>query len=125
MTKNNLKRTLIAISPFKMHPMCGLAYVSSYQTYFYQLLGLDTSDSFRISCRSQALAVSGTIASLFIFDRFGRRFVILNGMINLSILNVLIVALGIRKEHSDVTASAAFMTMYNFSIPSALGQLLT
>lgn len=119
--KKNLKRTLIAIAPFIMQPMCGLAYVSSYQTYFYQLLGFGTSDSFRISCGAQALSVSGTIASLFIIDRFGRRFVILNGMINLSILNVLTAALGIRKEHSYVTASAAFMTMYNFFYNIGIG----
>lgn len=122
--KNNLKRTLIAIFPFVMQPMSGLAYVASYQTYYYQLLGFDTLESFQISCGAQALSVSGTIVSLFIVDRFGRRFVTLYGMISLSILNILTAALGLRRtEHSYVTASAAFMTMYNFFYNSGIGPI--
>lgn len=121
--KKNSKRTLIAIAPFIMQPMCGLAYVASYQTYYYQLLGFDTLKSFQISCGAQSLSVSGTIVSLFFVDRLGRRFVTLYGMISLSILNVLTAALGLKKQHSYITASAAFMTMYNFFYNSGIGPI--
>jgi len=122
-TKSNYKRTLIAIFPFIMQPMCGLAYVASYQTYYYQLLGFSTLKSFQISCGAQTLSVSGTIVSLFIVDRLGRRFVALYAMISLSILNVLTAALGIKKEYSFLQASAAFMTMYNFFYNSGIGPI--
>lgn len=121
--KQNLKRTIAATSPFLMQPMSGLAYVGSYQTYYYQLSGFDTQKSFQVSCGGQALSVSGTIASFFMVDRFGRRFVILYGVISLGILNALTAGLGLRKEQSYLTASSAFLTMYNFFYNSSLGPI--
>lgn len=121
--KKNLKRTFIAISPFIMQPMSGLAYVASYQTYFYQLAGFDTQKSFQISCGAQALSVSGTIASFFILDRLGRRFVVLYGITALGVLNILTAALGIRKEKPYLTAASGFLTMYNFFYNSGIGPI--
>lgn len=121
--KKNLKRTLAATSPFIMQPMSGLAYVGSYQTYYYQLSGFSTQKSFQISCGAQALSVSGTLASFFMIDRFGRRFVVLYGIISLGILNVLTAALGMRKEKSFLTASSAFLTMFNFFYNSGIGPI--
>lgn len=119
----NLRRTLIASGPFLMQPMSGLAYVGTYQTYYYQLSGFDTQKSFQISCGAQALSISGTLTSFFIVDRFGRRFVVLYGIISLGVLNILTAALGVRNEHSYLTASSAFLTMYNFFYNSGIGPI--
>ena len=121
--KKNRKRTMVAISAFVFQPMVGLAYVSSYQTYYYQLAGFNVHRSFQISVGAQALSVSGTIVSFFIVDRFGRRFVAISGMITLGILNVFTAALSIPKGHSYVTGAAAFLTMYNFFYNSGIGSI--
>lgn len=122
--KTNIKRTLIAISPFVMQPMSGLAYVSSYQTYYYELSGFNTHQSFQISCGAQALSVSGTITSLFMVDRFGRRFIVLYGVASLAILNILIAALGLNTSNQSLlTASCAFLTMYNYFYNSGIGPI--
>lgn len=121
--KYNWKRTLLACGPFFMQPMSGLAYVGSYQTYYYQLSGFDTQKSFQISCGAQALSVSGTLTSFFLVDRFGRRFMVLYGIVSLAVLNILIAALGIRNEQSYLTASSAFLTMYNFFYNSGIGPI--
>lgn len=122
--KKNAKRTLIAIAPFLMQPLSGLPYVMSYQTYYFQSAGITTRESFKISCGAQALSVTGTILSLFMVDRFGRRFILLYGMISLAVLNLLIAALGLDKNDAKLLlASAAFMTMFNFFYNSGIGPI--
>lgn len=119
----NLKRTFIAISPFIMQPMSGVAYVGSYSTYFFQLAGYNTHLSFQISVGQQALSILGCIASWFILDRFGRRHVMLYGMISLFVLNVITAGLGCSNKESYLTGASAFMTMYNFFYNSSIGPL--
>ncbi|CUM55900.1 uncharacterized protein AC631_05200 [Debaryomyces fabryi] len=119
----NLKRTFIAISPFVMQPMSGVAYIGSYSTYFFQLSGFDTQKSFQISVGQQALSILGCITSWFILDKFGRRHVMLYGMISLFILNIITAGLGCSKEKSYLTGASAFMTMYNFFYNSSIGPL--
>lgn len=122
--KKNIKRNLIAISPFLMQPLSGLAYVSSYQTYYYQTAGFNTRESFKFSCGAQALSVSGTLLSLFMVDRFGRRFIVLYGVLSLTVLNLLIAALGLNtNSQSLLTASSVFLTMYNFFYNSGIGPI--
>lgn len=122
--RKDLKRTMLVVFSCIMQPMCGVAYVSSYSTYYYQLSGFDTQKSFQISCGAQALSVSGVVASFFIIDRFGRRPLMIWGMIGISILNLIIAGAGI--DTSNTTAlrvSSAFMAMYNFCYNIAIGPL--
>lgn len=122
--KKNLKRTIIAIAPFLMQPLSGLPYVLSYQTYYYQTAGITTRESFQISCGAQALSVTGTILSLVMVDRFGRRFILLYGMVALAVLNLLIAALGLdRNSQPLLLTSSAFLTMYNFFYNSGIGPI--
>lgn len=122
--KKNIKRTLIAIAPFLMQPLSGLAYVMSYQTYYFQIAGITTRESFKISCGAQALSVVGTLLSLFMVDRFGRRFILLYGMLSLAVLNLLIAALGLNRSSQPLLlASSAFLTMYNFFYNSGIGPI--
>lgn len=122
--RKDLKRTLLVVFSFVMQAMCGVAYVASYSTYYFQLSGFDTQKSFQISCGAQALSVSGVIASFFIIDRFGRRPLMLWGMIGITALNFIIAGSGI--DTSNATAlkvSSAFMAMYNFFYNIGIGPL--
>lgn len=119
---NNFRRTLVSSAGFMMQPQSGVVYVSSYGTYYYQLLNFTDKQSFQLGCGKEALSVVGSIASWFIVDRFGRRFVMLYGMISLAVLNVLTAGLGTQVGlKSFVNASVAFLTMYNFFYNSSLG----
>lgn len=67
--KRNIKRTLVAVSPFFMQPMSGLAFLGSYGTYYIQRTGFTTQQSFQLSCGAQALSIVGSISSWFVLDR--------------------------------------------------------
>lgn len=117
----NLRRTLVSISPFIMQPLSGVAFISGYSTYYYQLAGFSTHQSYQISCGAQGLSIAGCIASWFILDRFGRRAVILYGMISLSVLNLITAAGGVGNSKSVFTMVSAFIAMYNFFYNSSIG----
>lgn len=122
--KKDLRRTLLVIFPFFMQAFCGVAYVSNYSTYYYQISGFDTQKSFQIACGAQALSVSGVICSFFIIDRFGRRPLMIAGMVMITLVNLLVAATGLKlSNRAAVTTSAAFMAMYNFFYNIAIGPL--
>ncbi|KAG7867106.1 hypothetical protein KL918_003301, partial [Ogataea parapolymorpha] len=110
----DLRRTLLVIFPLFMQAMSGVSYVTSYSTYYYQYAGYGTQKSFQISCGAQALSISGVISSWFIIDRFGRRPLMIGGMIAITILNLLIASTGIDKSNIPaMKTSSGFMAMYN------------
>jgi sugar porter (SP) family MFS transporter len=122
--KKDLRRTLLIIFAFIMQAFSGVAYVSSYSTYYFQLSGFDTQKSFQISCGAQALSISGVISSFFIIDRFGRRPLILGGMIAITILNLLIASTGLATSNkSAMKTSSAFMAMYNYIYNIGIGPI--
>jgi hypothetical protein len=69
----NLRRTIITIMPLTIQAMSGVAYISSYGTYYFQLAGISTAKSFQIACGAQALSIAGNIGAFFIIDGVGRR----------------------------------------------------
>lgn len=87
---NNFERTFIAISPFVMQPMSCVAYIVSYSTYCFERVGFDTGQSFQLSVGGQVLAICGGIISWFFIDKYGIWFVMMYGLISLSILNFLV-----------------------------------
>ncbi|KAG7710813.1 hypothetical protein KL950_000779 [Ogataea haglerorum] len=118
----DFRRTLLVVFPLFMQAMSGVSYVSSYSTYYFQYAGFDTQKSFQISCGAQALSIAGVICSWFIIDRFGRRSLMISGMIAITILNLLIASTGTDKSNrAAMKASSGFMTMYNFVYNIALG----
>ncbi|KAG7900442.1 hypothetical protein KL935_003185 [Ogataea polymorpha] len=118
----DLRRTLLVIFALFMQAMSGVSYVSNYSTYYYQYAGYDTQKSFQISCGAQALSISGVISSWFIIDRFGRRPLMIGGMIAITILNLLIASTGIDKSNIPaMKTSSGFMAMYNYVYNIALG----
>ncbi|KAG7833886.1 hypothetical protein KL943_003182 [Ogataea angusta] len=118
----DLRRTLLVIFPLFMQAMSGVSYVTSYATYYYQYAGYGTQKSFQISCGAQALSISGVISSWFIIDRFGRRPLMIGGMVAITILNLLIATTGMDKSNIPaMKTSSGFMAMYNYVYNIALG----
>lgn len=71
--KENRKRTLIAIFAFTMVQASGSIFVLGYQSYFYQLIGYETKESFLLNMMCNVVMFVATIMSWFILDRVGRR----------------------------------------------------
>jgi hypothetical protein len=61
------------IMPLTIQAMSGVAYISSYGTYYFELAGISTQKSFQIQCGAQALSIAGNIGAFLIIDRIGRR----------------------------------------------------
>lgn len=69
----NLRRTLICAMAYSGQFLCGINLAASYCTYFFQLAGLPTSESFDLSCGLFALGVVGNILSWPLMTIWGRR----------------------------------------------------
>lgn len=120
----NLKRTILACGPFLMQPLSGVAYVGGYSTYYFELSGATTSEAYKISIGAQVLSMTGVVASWFLIDRIGRRPLLIMGMINLSILNLIVACTGLKTDNvTAMKVSTAFLCMYNFFYNLALGPL--
>ncbi len=90
----NLRRTIITIMPLTIQAMSGVAYISSYGTYYFELAGISTQKSFQIQCGAQALSIAGNIGAFLIIDRIGRRPLLLWAFGFLTVLLVVTGGLG-------------------------------
>ncbi|AOA64408.1 Maltose permease [Komagataella phaffii CBS 7435] len=120
--KRNFKRTLAGVCSFLIQPLSGVAFISGYSTYYYQLAGFTDDRSFQLSCGAQGLSIFGTITSWFTLDFFGRRSLMIIGTTCMAVLNLLVACLGLNINNIPaVTASCAFMAMYNFFYNASIG----
>ena len=58
----------------------GTIFVLGYSTYFFQLAGLDVSNSFDLGVDITACDVLGNMVTWFMVERYGRRSVFTSGM---------------------------------------------
>lgn len=117
----NLRRTLIAMLPMLMQSLSGVAYISNYSTYYYQLAGFSDTNSYQIAVGAQALSLARNMTSWFLLDRIGRRSLFL-GIGSLFVLNLLTASLGLDTSNfRAVQASCGFMAMYNYFFNIAIG----
>lgn len=54
----NLRRTLIAILAFFLHPNSGVSFISSFGSYIFQLIGVSAQESFRLGIGAQVLSIT-------------------------------------------------------------------
>lgn len=121
----NLRRTIITVMPFSIQAFSGVVWISSYNTYYFQLAGISTSRSFAIGCGAQALSITGNIVAFFIIDRVGRRFLLLWAFGFLTLLLVVTGGLGTATtNNAAVLTTIGLMTIYNFAYNFALGAVV-
>lgn len=84
--KSNLRRTIISVGPLCIQALCGIAFVASYTTYYLQLAGFSTSESFKLQIVQQALSLFGNVMSWYLVDRVGRRNLTFYGLLVLTII---------------------------------------
>jgi len=71
--KSNLRRTGIAIAPYCIQTLSGIYFASNYSTYYYQLAGYSSSESFVLQIIQQVISMIGNVMSWFLVERVGRR----------------------------------------------------
>ncbi|KAL4778774.1 general substrate transporter [Aspergillus varians] len=93
--RSNLRRTIISIAPLSVQAMCGIVFVASYSTYYFQLAGYSDPMSFRLQIAQQVLSIVGNITSYFLIDRLGRRNLMTVGILIMTCILMVTGGLGV------------------------------
>jgi hypothetical protein len=111
----NLRRTIITIMPLTIQAMSGVAYISSYGTYYFQLAGISTAKSFQIACGAQALSIAGNIGAFLIIDRIGRRPLVLWAFGFLTVLLCVTGGLGTQTHNHAIVMGQCLSSLYKMT----------
>lgn len=127
--KSNLRRTIISVAPLSIQAISGVIFIAGYSTYYQQLAGYSTSESFKLFIALQIVSMLGNVCSWDLVDRLGRRFLILWGVGTLTILLLVVGGLATAGTTSSIKGAIALMIVYgwiyNVSIGSVAYNLLT
>ncbi|KAL3482168.1 general substrate transporter [Aspergillus californicus] len=119
--RENLRRTIISIMPLATQALGGVYFIGSYGTYYMQLAGYNTADSFKLQIAQHGLAMAGNICSWFLVDRVGRRPLTFWGHMSLTVIMLLVASLGAVGSPGAVKASVGLIVMYNFFYNISIG----
>jgi SP family general alpha glucoside:H+ symporter-like MFS transporter len=127
--KSNLRRTIISIMPMCIQSLSGIAFVAGYFTYYLQLAGYPTSQSFKIQIAQPVLSIVGNFMAAAIIDKVGRRGLTFYGLIVLTAFLLITGGLGTNTTNpSMIKGTVAFILIYswwyNVSIGSTAFSLL-
>ncbi|KAK9482505.1 general substrate transporter [Lipomyces starkeyi] len=118
------RRTLIACFAFAGQVLSGLNFAYN-STYFFQQIGLSTSQTYRLNLGGTAIALLGTLLSWFLLlPYFGRRTIYLWGMATMCVILLLIGILNVRTTSNGVATTQAVLTLvWTFVYQLTVGQL--
>lgn len=112
--KSNLRRTIISIAPLSIQSLCGIVFVASYSTYYIQLAGFSTSESFKLQICQQVLSLVGNVCSWYLVDRVGRRNLTFYGQVGLTIILCLTGGLAVANTEGSIKGTVALILLYCF-----------
>jgi len=119
----DLKRTLICMGAFACQHFTGIIFVLGFSTYFFELAGLPTSESFDLGVGVTACGVTGNIVSWFVVNSYGRRKVFVQGMIALTILLFLIGIMDVIPTSGAKWVQSACTVIYAFIYFMSIGAM--
>lgn len=115
--KINLRRTEIATGVYCIQVLSGI-YLVGYATYFFQLAGLPTEESFNMSVGFLALGFTGTCLSWVLLNYVGRRRIYITGLGILATLQLIIGILDCAPNYENrpsvIWAQSVLMLIWNF-----------
>jgi len=115
--KINLRRTEIATGVYCIQVLSGI-YLVGYATYFFQLAGLPTDESFNMSVGFLALGFVGTCLSWVLLTYIGRRTIYITGLAILTTLQLIIGILDCAPNYENrpsvIWAQSVLMLIWNF-----------
>jgi len=119
----NRRRTIIASMVFVLQQVAGVVFVLGYSSYFFQLAGFNTNNSFRLGVGVTAIGIVGNLCALFTVNRFGRRGLFNWGMVGCVVVNLIVGFSSIPKNQAGNWSMAAFTIIYNFIYQIGIGPL--
>ncbi|KAI1485034.1 general substrate transporter [Biscogniauxia mediterranea] len=119
--KSNLRRTIVSVAPLSIQALCGVLFVASYSTYYQQLAGFSTKESFTLAIIQQVLSMLGNVVSWFLIDRVGRRNLTFWGMVVLTALLSMTGGLAVAGTPSAIKGTVALLLVYCFVYNVTIG----
>ncbi|KAL6884703.1 maltose permease MAL31 [Trichoderma evansii] len=127
--RSNLRRTMISIGPLIVQVLTGITFVAGYFTYYLQLAGYSTQESFRIQIAQPVLSIIGNLMAAALVDRVGRRNLTFYGLVILVVLLFLEGGLATGGSPGEIKGTVALILiyswMYNLTIGSTAFSILT
>lgn len=119
----NLIRTIISMYIFCCQHFVGIIFVLGFSTYFFQLAGLEPSDSFDLGVGVTACGLLGNIVSWFVVNRVGRRKVFLTGIFTLTAILIIIGILDVVPTGAAKWVQSSLTVFYAFVYFLSLGAM--
>ncbi|KAF2163119.1 hypothetical protein M409DRAFT_37302, partial [Zasmidium cellare ATCC 36951] len=116
------RRTLLTIGMTLSQAWSGIAFISSYGTYFFQLSGIQ--NAFTITIVTGVCGIAGSISSVVLVGYVGRRKILLAGSIACGISMLIIAIVGVAAPGKAAAQSlAAFTCIYIYAYGASWGPL--
>ncbi|KAK9779959.1 putative Major facilitator superfamily (MFS) profile domain-containing protein [Seiridium cardinale] len=119
--KSNLRRTIISIMPLSIQALSGVYFIAAYGTYYIQLAGYSTEDSFKLQIGQHGISMAGNICSWFLVDNVGRRPLTLYGTCIVTVILMVCAGLAVQGSTSAIKGSVAMLLIYNFFYNVTIG----
>lgn len=119
--KSNLRRTIVSIAPLVIQQFTGIVFAASYSTYYIQLAGYSTEESFRLQIVVQVLSMTGNICSWYLIDKAGRRNLTLYGTISLTVILWVMGGLATGGSPAELKGAIAMIMLYCFLYNVSIG----
>ncbi|KAI1503621.1 general substrate transporter [Biscogniauxia marginata] len=119
--QNNLRRTIIAIMPLTIQSLSGVNFAASYSTYYVQLAGYSTSDSFKIQIAQQVCSLIGNVMSWYLVDRVGRRSLTFWGTTILTVVLLIMGGLAVEASPGAIRGTVALIIIYCWLYNATIG----
>lgn len=110
--KSNLRRTIISIMPLSIQALSGIAFAASYSTYYMQLAGFSTAESFKLQIVQQVISLIGNVMSWYLVDRVGRRNLTFWGLFVLTIILFVMAGLAVVASAAALKGAIAMILLY-------------
>lgn len=119
--RSNLRRTIISIAPLTIQAFNGVIWIAGYSTYYAQLAGFSTSDSFKFFVGLQVVSMVGNVTSWFIIDKVGRRNITLWGCAALTVILCVAGGLATAATPAALKGVMGLIIIYGFFYNSTIG----
>lgn len=119
--KSNFRRTVVAIAPLSVQMFTGVVFAASYSTYYMQLAGYSTAESFKLQICQQVMSMVGNIISWYLIDKVGRRALTVYGTAFLTVLLWIMGGLAVGGSPGELKGTVAMILLYCFFYNMTIG----
>ncbi|KZO96263.1 maltose permease [Calocera viscosa TUFC12733] len=119
----DLRRTWITAMVFVCQEMVGVQFVLGYSTYFFELAGFSTSNSFSLGVGTLGIAFVGNLLGIAFTNYLGRRPIFVWGMVACTIDCLMIGILSLVPGNGALWAMGVFTMLYMLVYQAGIGPL--